>query len=228
MLKSPKLATAAAVAAVLALAGVAFGAIPGAGGVISACYDKQSGQVRIYDAAGGTPKGCGKTETSVSWNQQGPKGDKGDTGPQGPAGPQGTAGPQGPAGPLGPAGPQGPAGPAGSSAGYSAHVGFVALAGPTTVISKVLAAGTYLLFASVDLENQDRDSLSLGGCSIPGYNSELYRLNEDGQPGDTESISMASAITHTGGAVVLTCEEVDANVDVMEATLTAIKVDSLG
>lgn len=74
---------AAGFVAAFAVAAVAYGAIPGAGGVISACYDKQSGQMRIYDAEGGLPKGCGKAEAAISWNQQGPKGDQGDTGPQG-------------------------------------------------------------------------------------------------------------------------------------------------
>lgn len=74
---------AAGLVAVLAAAAVAYGAIPGGGGVISACYDKQSGQMRIYDEAAGLPKGCGKTEVALSWNQQGPKGDQGDAGPQG-------------------------------------------------------------------------------------------------------------------------------------------------
>jgi hypothetical protein len=77
---------AAGLVAVLAAAAVAYGAIPGADGVIHACYDKQSGQTRIYDAEDGRPKGCGKTEAAISWNQEGPKGDTGDAGPPGPPG----------------------------------------------------------------------------------------------------------------------------------------------
>ena len=52
--------------------GVAYVTIPDGGGVIHACYDKQSGQARIFDPAGGAIKGCGKTESEVSWNQTGP------------------------------------------------------------------------------------------------------------------------------------------------------------
>ncbi len=74
---------AAGVVAVFAVAAVAYGAIPGAGGVISACFDKQSGQTRIYDAEGGQPKSCRKSETAISWNQQGPKGDTGTQGSPG-------------------------------------------------------------------------------------------------------------------------------------------------
>jgi hypothetical protein len=226
---SRNLVIGATVGAMLVFAGIAFGAIPGAGGVISGCYDKQSGQMRIYDTAGGLPKGCGKSEMAISWNQQGPKGDKGDTGPQGPAGPTGPAGPAGPTGPTGPAGPIGPAGPTGTTQGFSAHVGFVAVAGTTTVISKALPAGTYLLFASVELMNQDTDSTSSGGCSIPGYTSGGFDLAEnfDNAP-HRESISLASNISHPGGNVVLSCTEASADVNVTQATLNAIKVDSLG
>jgi hypothetical protein len=57
--------------------------------VIHACYDNQTGQTRIVDTApNAVPKGCGKNEIAISWNQTGPRGA---TGPQGPAGPAGTA-----------------------------------------------------------------------------------------------------------------------------------------
>jgi hypothetical protein len=66
-------------------AGVAYAAIPDGDGVIHACYDKQLGQVRIVDTGPNpVPKGCGKNEVAISWNQ---------TGPQGPAGPPGPPGP---------------------------------------------------------------------------------------------------------------------------------------
>jgi hypothetical protein len=98
------------------------------------------------------------------------------------------------------------------------------------VISKALPAGTYLLFASVEIRNQDTDSESGGRCSMPGYTSEYFSLDENfgDQIGWTESISMASAISHPGGAVVLSCTESPDNMDVSQATLNAIKVDSLG
>jgi len=114
--------------------------------------------------------------------------------------------------------------------GFSTTVGFVILAGETTVISKTLPAGTYLLFASVELQNEDNDSTSNGECSMPGYRAQLIRLNESSgfEPGFTESISMTSAITHPGGPVVLTCEERSADVNVFQATLSAIKLSSVG
>ena len=85
---------------------VALGAIPGAGGVISGCFAKTGGDLRVIDAAANNS--CKSNELPLSWNQQGIAGPQGVQGPVGPAGPQG---------PAGPAGAQGPAGPAGVS-GY--------------------------------------------------------------------------------------------------------------
>jgi collagen triple helix repeat protein len=218
-----------AVAAAFALVGVAFGAIPGASGVISACYDKQSGQVRIYDGAGGTPKGCGKTEAPISWNQQGPKGDTGPPGPQGPAGPQGIQGSQGPQGPVG---ATGPAGPSGAGRAFATTKGEVVLAGVTKVAVVAPPAGKYVVFASVDVTNKDTDSESVADCWLSYkegtlYDSGLQRLGESTHPGDTESLSLAGWILDSGGDdIVLTCQEVDADVDVLQASLLAIKVDS--
>jgi hypothetical protein len=82
----------------------AFGAIPGAGGVISGCYSNTNGSLRVIDAqAGGT---CPAGQTALTWNQKGPTGPKGATGakgPTGPTGPKGAAGLRGPTGLTGPA-----------------------------------------------------------------------------------------------------------------------------
>jgi hypothetical protein len=68
----------------------AWAAIPGANGVISACYVKNVGLLRVIDADAG--KKCTQLETPLAWNSHGPKGDKGDPGPQGPKGDKGDAG----------------------------------------------------------------------------------------------------------------------------------------
>jgi hypothetical protein len=89
--RTPKLLLAAAVAALLALVGgVAYATIPDSEGVVHACYSKSGGGLRVIDA---TVVGCKASETSLTWNQQGP------------------AGPEGPAGQIGPPGPAGPPGP---------------------------------------------------------------------------------------------------------------------
>jgi hypothetical protein len=93
----PPIAVAVA-SALLTLSTGAPAAIPGANGVISACYNAASGVLRVIDSAAR----CGQAEAALQWNV---------AGPTGPAGAQGPAGPQGPAGLQGPVGPQGPAGP---------------------------------------------------------------------------------------------------------------------
>jgi len=106
----------AGAAATLALVAIAVRAsIPAPNGVISGCYEKDSGDLRIIDASG---RGCRHGETLLSWNQTGPMGLQGPQGPQGLPGPQGLAGlagPQGLPGPRGPAGADGAPGPAGIS-----------------------------------------------------------------------------------------------------------------
>ena len=56
--------------------------------VITGCYQKVNGQLRIVNNA----SQCRPSEIAISWNI---------LGPQGPAGPQGPEGPQGPSGPAG-------------------------------------------------------------------------------------------------------------------------------
>ena len=107
--------TVASTLALVAGSSVALGAIPGAGGIISSCYAKVGGYLRVIDADGSA---CKSGESPLTWNQQGipgPKGDKGDQGIQGPVGPAGPQGPQGVQGIQGPAGPVGPIGPAGTT-----------------------------------------------------------------------------------------------------------------
>jgi hypothetical protein len=94
----------AAVAVVLVGGGVAVAAIPGTGDVISGCYSKSNGTLRVVDAR----DRCRSNERRIAWNERGPAG---------PRGPAGEPGPAGGTGPAGPAGEQGPAGPAGAGVG---------------------------------------------------------------------------------------------------------------
>ena len=111
---------------------------------------------------------------------------------------------------------------------YSAHVGTMELGGTATVISKQLPPGNYLLFASVELVNRDQ-GFSIGRCSIPGYATDNHVVTyEPSFVRGADSLSLASAIYHPGGTVDLTCTEDEADIDVQTATLTAIKVDSIG
>jgi hypothetical protein len=80
--------------AALAMGGVAYATIP-TNGVISACYTKAGGALRVIDSTTGT---CSSKETSLAWNVAGARGPQGETGPAGPAGPTGATGAAGAAG----------------------------------------------------------------------------------------------------------------------------------
>ena len=78
-----------AAVATLALGSIAWAAIPDPRGMITGCYDKASGALRVTDSQTGQPKACGAKELPLNWNQQGPQGLPGPQGPQGPQGPAG-------------------------------------------------------------------------------------------------------------------------------------------
>jgi hypothetical protein len=71
---------------VFAAATVTWATIPGAGGVIKGCYQKQKGLLRIVDAF----SQCSTAENTISWSQTGPPGA---VGPQGPTGTRRFTGP---------------------------------------------------------------------------------------------------------------------------------------
>jgi BclB C-terminal domain-containing protein len=62
--------------------------------VITGCYAKKSGDLRVI----GTKAKCHKGEKRITWNQQGQRGATGPQGQPGPAGAAGATGPQGPSG----------------------------------------------------------------------------------------------------------------------------------
>ena len=69
------------------IAAISYAAIP-QNGVITGCFPRAGGTLRVIDATTGN---CKSSEQKLEWNQQGP---------QGPAGEQGVAGPTGPIGPT--------------------------------------------------------------------------------------------------------------------------------
>src|SRR5262245_32956451 len=83
--------------AVLAGGGAALATIPGGGGVVNGCYDKDTGKLRVIDSATAS---CKAGESPLNWNLVGPQGPAGPAGPAGAPGRDGAAGPQGPAGPA--------------------------------------------------------------------------------------------------------------------------------
>ena len=81
------------------------------GGVITACYNRTNGELRVET----TTVPCRNHEERISWNQVGQQGIQGIQGIQGVQGPKGDTGATGATGPQGPAGPQGPKGDTGGS-----------------------------------------------------------------------------------------------------------------
>ena len=76
------------------LATLAYAAIPGTGGVISACVSTAefNGQHLLTLLDVSQRSGCDRGQSLVTWNQTGPQGPKGDTGPQGAKGDTGAPG----------------------------------------------------------------------------------------------------------------------------------------
>jgi hypothetical protein len=70
----------------------------GAGGVIQACYRTSDDDCKGERRAVTDSSACRSNELPISWNIQGPKGDRGDKGETGAQGPVGASGPQGPSG----------------------------------------------------------------------------------------------------------------------------------
>lgn len=85
---------------------------------IYGCYDNKKGDLRRVSS----PAACDpKKETALTWNTQGPKGDKGDTGAQGVPGPQGVKGDTGAQGAQGAQGIPGPQGDKGETGAQGAQ-----------------------------------------------------------------------------------------------------------
>jgi hypothetical protein len=172
----------AGVAVLVAGGGAALATIPGDGGVVSGCYAKSTGALRVIDDS---TTQCKDGEMALTWNQTGPQGTKGDPGPQGPRGDQGAQGPQGLQGDMGPTGLQGPPGPQGpqgpiTAPGYeyaSANTGYVGT--PLTYVeaSATCPAGKKVISGGFDQAGFDvwfsRPEGDLSGWIVGGKTSLL-------------------------------------------------------
>lgn len=106
--RSGRVVGACTLAALVAGAAVAVGAIPDNAGTIHACYATGNGLLLGIPYSKGDLRAIDESETCrsyekpVSWNQQGQSGNPGATGPAGPAGPAGTLPPLDPVTLVGP------------------------------------------------------------------------------------------------------------------------------
>ena len=197
--------------------GVGVAAIPASGtGVITACYKKSGGNVRVIDAQAGAV--CDpNNEKLLNWNQTGPAGATGApgapgaTGPVGPAGPKGdtgAAGAPGAPGATGPAGPVGPAGPKGDTgeAGPAGPVGPAGPKGDTGATGATGPAGPAGANANsfVRVEEGDQAFLQIPGvggvttgCGPGGFPAGSYFLQfttTPGVAGDVTSIWLDDSV----------------------------------
>ena len=171
-------ATASVLIATAVAGGFALAAIPSSG-VISGCYQKNQGQLRVVDSAAD----CHSSEVPLSWNQTGVggsqgatgatgpigatgvQGPKGDTGTQGAMGDTGTAGTNGTNGATGATGATGAGGPMGAT-GASALSGYQIVTGPTTQVGGLQDSGDVFAFCPTG-------KLATGGGAI-GTGALLY------------------------------------------------------
>lgn len=135
------------------------------------------------------------------------------------------------------AGEPGPAGPPGDPAAvaaYGATAGRTVFGYPDFALTKTLPAGKYVLNASVDIQGYGSPSGYMGGisvvdCWIPGFKTASYYLSPDGTyVAEMESLSLSSTVDHPGGPVTLRCERSWNDAVVLDASLTAVKVGTLG
>ena len=152
--------------ATMLVGGIAWAAIPGAGGVIQGCYKANNGQLRVVESA----SDCNPSELAINWNQQGPQGIQG---PKGDKGDQGIQGIQGPKGDPGEKGEKGDPGEAGSPGVTSTFVQTTSVSTPpsTTEIDSATCpaafpratGGGYEINAGFEPFAQVIDSRPLGG-----------------------------------------------------------------
>ena len=214
-----RVVTALAVAAALSASAAVFATIPSAG-VISGCYTRSGGALRVIDS---TVTSCSSKETSLNWNVQGVQG------AVGPVGPQGIAGPQGPSGPQGPTGPTGPRGPSGVSRVYATATDFIELSWPQLkqVLTLNLPAGTYLVLGKTFLGTnsgiEGRCYLNAGGIELD--RTDAYTLGLDlGVVLSSHAVSLQSTVgLPEGGSVAMNCFGQQAG----SSKLSAIAIDAV-
>ena len=208
----------------VAVGSIAWGAIPGGTGVITGCYNKTTGALRVVDAEAGAS--CTPAERPLEWNQ---------TGPEGPPGAAGTV-------VVGVRAIRTSQTPAGEVAVTGRGTGAFGLpaAGeePTTVLSYQLPAGKYKLSTQVGVRKGSGSGELI--CYVRGSGptvTAFLRAALGTGPGDSRTTTVGSdgfVNTDTFGTrATLVCLQ-DANATttgadpvVFYATITATSVASV-
>jgi hypothetical protein len=217
MYLSKKLVASLIAIVAVAAGSAAFAAIPDAGGVVHACYDKQSGVLRATDTATNLPKGCTAKEAALTWNQQGP---------------QGVAGPQGQKGDVGATGPQGPKGDAGAS-----DVSILSKPGDQGLTNAQMTPvghvgplqGKYLVSAKLEYWSSYGAGYSYVNCTLYGggiQQDQSIMTSGDGAPliGTFTNLTLTGVLDNGGYASVI-CTGNDG--DVSNLIITATKVTNI-
>jgi hypothetical protein len=177
----------------LVLSTAAVAAIPGAGGVINACFLPKSGILRLIDAEAG--ERCTRKEQAISWNQTGPQGLPGERGLQGEPGPQGVQGLPGAPGAQGERGPQGEPGPQGVQG----------LQGPQGVPGTPGISGLEIVWAETAIDSSTEKQLFIpcpaGKRAISAGVEVRTRIDREGEP-----IAVHAVLIRFDGAYVKAIE----------------------
>lgn len=176
---------------------------------------------------------------------QGPQGDQGDTGDQGDKGPDGDPGQPGQPGQPGTAGADGSPGAAGGSDVYAdvpdpnvAGSRFTDFKANTVIRTKVVPAGSYIVYGSGQLRNTDDDNTANPSCTLrrdgavidtanSNFGDEASTFEDNGA--DNENISLQASIG-AGGTLTLECvENGNSALDTIRSSaLVAIRVGTAG
>lgn len=206
--------------------GVAYATIP-ANNVITACYTKSGGTLRVIDPA---VTNCKASETLLTWNVAGA------VGPAGPAGPPGATGDPGPVGPQGPAGPQGLQGEQGDAGTSDAYVGplisstNISDGTQVEVTALNLPPGRYVLFGKGTAENalnaSARQTVCLLRVDTMNLDAVVLSVPPSEGPG-SKAFALMSAIELTdpsGATIKMSCAASGSHAIIQQARLTAISV----
>jgi hypothetical protein len=160
MRKTLLAAVAGAAVAAAAAGGIAWATTAAPNAVITACYQKNNGQLRVVGAG----DSCGPSELALQWNQTGPQGLQGPTGPQGGQGLPGQDGATGPKGTTGDRGPVGPPGPTGAD-------GVVPVTPPDAYQFRESGTNALTGVFSLELEHANHTirADAFAGCTPPSF-----------------------------------------------------------
>jgi hypothetical protein len=217
---SPAIAV-AVLAPFVAVSGIAIASIPGGGAVISACYQKNGGGLRVIDTAKHGHAGkCGKSEKGLAWNQQGVQGIHGRQGMQGVKGDPGMQGVKG---------DPGPSNAFGLSKDTLTVCGTSGCNSSMTLVD--LPAGAYAIFAKVRADSSSSTGAYsfLAQCTLSAEtdtdHASVELTDNAGTPVSARVAMMPLQLLHTfgtTGSATLLC--INSDVQYFDAKITAIKL----